>query len=107
MDRQVCASYICFLIYLVAHRKAKHFPPRVDGAGAAERAAIKPKRKLFYLMTLSALASTFGEIVRPICFAVFIEWESGLVGVYVSKEIQVGPYWRIRASPGNRRDMFM
>jgi len=40
-------------------------------------------------MTLSALASTFGEIVRPICFAVFIEWESGLVGVYVSKEIQV------------------
>ena len=23
MDRQVCASYICFLIYLVAHRKAR------------------------------------------------------------------------------------
>src|SRR6266550_5843473 len=71
MDQQVCASYICFLIYLVAHRKARIFRPEWTVPAQRSRAAIKPRRKLFYLMTLSALASTFGEIVRPICFAVF------------------------------------
>jgi len=47
--------------------------------GQRSRAAIKPKRKLFYLMTLSA--SMFGEIVRPICFTVFkLITNSNLVG---------------------------
>ena len=69
MDQQVCASYICFLIYLVAHRKARIFPPRVDGAGSGVERRSNPRENYFTLMTLSALASTLGGIVRPICFA--------------------------------------
>ena len=79
MDRQVCASYICFLIYLVAHWKTRISRPAWTVPGQRSRAAIKPKRKLFYLMTLSA--SMFGEIVRPICFTVFkLITNSNLVG---------------------------
>jgi hypothetical protein len=61
MDRQVCASYICFVIYLVAHRESQNFPAPSGRCRQRSRAAIKPKRKLFYLMTLSALASSSAE----------------------------------------------
>src|SRR5262245_65667101 len=40
--------------------------------------------KLFHLMTLSALASTLGGIVTPICFAVLrLMMNSNVVGCYI------------------------
>ena len=45
-----------------------------------------------YLMTLSALASTLGGIVRPICFAVFkIDHELELVGCSTGRSPAFAP----------------
>src|SRR5262249_2287239 len=50
-------------------------------------------RPSFHLMTLSALASTFGGIVRPICFAAFkLITNSNFVGCSTGRSAGFAPF---------------
>jgi hypothetical protein len=60
--------------------------------GSFARVSDQFEKRCTHLITLSALASTFCEIVKPLCFAVFtLIASSNLVGCSIGKSAGLAP----------------
>src|SRR4026207_347366 len=73
----------------------------LDSAGSPYASPFTPHG---YLITLSALASTFGGIVRPICFAVFtLMTSANFVGASTGREPGLAPLRILSTNTATRR----
>src|SRR5206468_6758404 len=72
-----------------AKRERENFIP----LGSSNRKSKIENPKCFHLITLSALASTFGGIVKPICFAAFrLMMNSNFVGCSTGSSAGLAPF---------------